>query len=339
MSSTSTPPAQNPVLTAYEGFCRETPLVTRAVLIVQFATFLLSYLVDLTYAIANTPNFTIFHYEVYRILLSPFICTSFLSLVFAYLSFGDNGRRLEFSMGSSAYVVLLLTIGVLTNLLHLAVFMTFYFLTNNEVYLFTKSYGIWIILFGIISIECAQAPQNSMRKLFFFTVPAIYFPILLLLLFSVFGGLQVPYVLSMGIGYAYGRGMLDCLKASRARCSQLENTLFSTISLQDGWIVSNDAVGNSAWQEAENTTDGLGVFSRLKPQNAQHGKEATTAPSPGEPRAGRVIKRNASHEKSFPSGGGRQLGTASKMASHVDPREARLKAIERRNQEGGDGQV
>lgn len=320
--------------------------MTRTVLIVQLVTFLLSYVIDFTYALANIPKFTIYHYEVYRILLSPFICTKFITLVFAYLSFVDNGRRLEFSMGSSAYLILLLTIGTLANLLHLAVFMTFYLLTDNKAYLFTPSYGIWIILFGIIAIECAQAPQNSMRKLFFFTVPTIYYPILLLLLFSVLGGLQVPFVLSLAIGYGYGRGHLNFLKASRSRCSQLEDTMFSSVSLQDGWIVSNDAVGSGAWGDSDNTTKGpggLGLFSRLTQQDdgiGNAGSEEATA-APGEPRSGRVIKRNTSQDKStFPTGAGRQLGSASLRSGHVDPREARLKAIERRNMDSsGDNQV
>jgi membrane associated rhomboid family serine protease len=148
MSDTSTPP--NPVLTAYDNFVRETPLVTRLVITSQFAAWVLSFFVDPSFAVANIPHFTIFNFEIYRILLSPFICPGFLSLVFAYISFTDNGRRLEFSMGSASFGGLLLTLGTLTNVAHVLVCFIFYGLTGKKSFLFLPSLGIWIILFAVI---------------------------------------------------------------------------------------------------------------------------------------------------------------------------------------------
>jgi membrane associated rhomboid family serine protease len=202
--SSNAPPPPNPVLSAYENFVRETPLVTRYILMGQAISWILSFLIDFSYAIANTAHFTIFKFELYRIVLSPFVCTSLMSLVFAYISFVDHGRRLEFSQGSTAFAALLLTIAVVTNLAHLAVCFTLYALSGNRGYLFTPSIGIWIILFAVIAIECAKAPQNSMRKLFFFNIPTIYYPLALFCLFSIFGGFQISYILSMAVGYAYG---------------------------------------------------------------------------------------------------------------------------------------
>jgi hypothetical protein len=43
-----------------------------------------------------------------------------------------------------------------------------------------------------------------MRKLFFFSVPTLYYPLALFGLFSIFGGFQFSYLLSIGVGYAYG---------------------------------------------------------------------------------------------------------------------------------------
>jgi membrane associated rhomboid family serine protease len=198
------PPPANPVLDAYETFVRETPLVTRYILISQVITWIISFFMDLSLAVANVPQFTIFKFELYRIILSPFICPGLFSLVFAYLSFTENGRRLEFSMGSTAFACLILTIGIISNLGHLMVTILLYGVTGSEEWLLLPSQGIWIILFGVIAIECSQAPSNSMRKLFFFTVPTLYYPLALFGLFSLLGGFQLPYLLSIGVGYAYG---------------------------------------------------------------------------------------------------------------------------------------
>jgi hypothetical protein len=59
------------------------------------------------------------------------------------------------------------------------------------------------IFFGQ-AIDCVKAPPNSMRKLFFFTVPTIYYPLALFALFSLLGGFQISYLLSIGLGYVYG---------------------------------------------------------------------------------------------------------------------------------------
>jgi membrane associated rhomboid family serine protease len=200
----NSPPPANPVLNAYETFIRETPLVTRYVLTSQFVTWVFSFFADPSFAVANIPHFTVFKFELYRIVLSPFICPGLFSLIFAYMSFVDNGRRLEFSMGSTAFGCLLLTIGVLTNLAYLIVSFLLYGLTGNQGLLFLPSLGIWLILFGVIAIECSKAPQNSVRRLFFFNVPTLYYPLALFGLFSLFGGFQLSYLLSIGVGYAHG---------------------------------------------------------------------------------------------------------------------------------------
>jgi membrane associated rhomboid family serine protease len=202
--SSNAPPPPNPVLDAYEGFVRETPLITRYILLTQCVTWFLSFFIDLSLAVANIPHWTILKFEVYRLLLSPFVCTSFFSLLFAYMSFVDNGKRLEFSMGSAAFGFLVLTLGVITNTAFLLLSFTLYGVTGNRTWLFVPSLGIWIILFGVISIECSRAPPESKRKLFFFEVPTIYYPLGLFGLFSLFGGFQLSYLISIGVGYAYG---------------------------------------------------------------------------------------------------------------------------------------
>jgi membrane associated rhomboid family serine protease len=203
MSSTN-PPPPNPILSAYENFVRDTPLITRYVLTSQFITWFLSFFFDPSYASANIPHFTILKLELYRIVISPLVCPSLFSLIFAYLSFIDNGRQLEFSMGSTHFAWLLMTMGLVTNLSFLALSFALYAVSGNTLWLFGSSLGIWTILFGIIEIECVKAPPDSMRKLFFFTIPTIYYPLALCALFSLLGGFQFPYLLSIGAGYLYG---------------------------------------------------------------------------------------------------------------------------------------
>jgi membrane associated rhomboid family serine protease len=204
MSSQNEPPPPNPILTAYETFVRDTPLVTRYTITVQFVSWFVSFFVDPSFAIGNIPYFTIFKFELYRIVLSPLICQSLLSLVFAYITFVDHGKRLEFSMGSTAFAWLMLTLAVSTNVVFLLICFTLYGLGGDERFLHMHSSGIWTILFGLIAIECSKAPTGSKRRLFFCEIPTLYYPLGLLAIFSMFAGFLLAFYISAGVGYAYG---------------------------------------------------------------------------------------------------------------------------------------
>jgi hypothetical protein len=104
----------------------------------------------------------------------------------------------------------------------------------------------------------------------------------------------------------------------------------------EGWVVSNNAVGNNAWNDGnDSSVGGLGIFSQLasrQQQQPQQAAENTMAPSDSRP--GRVITNPTGSSgdgigPSFPSGG-RPLGTASRR-QNTDPRQARLQAVERRS--------
>jgi len=277
--------------------------------------------------LGNIPQFTVFRFELYRIVLSPFICPGLFSLIFAYISFVDNGRRLEFSMGSTAFFVLTMMIGVLTNLAFIALIFLLYGITGSHSLLILPSVGIWIILFGIIAIECSNAPPDSKRRLFFYDVPTQYYPLALFGLFSLLGGFSLSHLISIGVGFAYGHGHLDKLKISDSRSQAWEETIFESFSSREGWVVSNNATGSGAWNDDMSSgvtgAGGFGFLSQLT-QTSTRNSEPTTFGADGD--AGSNMGSG-----SFPTGGGRQLGSASRRpASTTDARQTRLKAIERR---------
>ena len=84
-----------------------------------------------------------------------------------------------------------------------------------------------------------------------------------------------------------------------------------------------DAHGEHSWNderlESSSGQSGLGIFSGITSlrQRAQDGSDTRSTSEPVE-------------HASFPSGGGRALGGAMRRTGHVDPRQARLQAIERR---------
>jgi membrane associated rhomboid family serine protease len=352
--SSGGPPSDNPILHTYETFHRETPFVTRTIITTQAFSWALSFFVDLTFSLANIPIFTILHYEIYRILTSIFLCTNFLSLAFAYFSFIETGKRLENSIGSTEFSFLCLSIGVLTNILYCAVGALLDALFGTQYFFYLPSFGVWLVLFGLTAFECIKAPQGSTRRLFVLNIPTKYYPLALLGVFSLIGGFSLAYLISIGIGYLYGLDYLDCLKVSSSRCRAWEESFLESNTHSEGWVPANAAMGSGAWNEEQQQqqlsnqgTNAGGFASMLSEWTAQaqqqqrqsHPSEGASLPMGSEDsRPGRVIKspltstaskEAASSTDTMMASGGRQLGGPSRR-TNMDPRQARLKAIERR---------
>lgn len=103
-------------------------------------------------------------------------------------------------MGSSLFAVLFFSLTLVSNALFLIISIILWGLTNSQGYLVGASMGIWSVLLAIIAVECAQAPPDTQRRLFFFTVPTLYYPLVLLALFSMFAGVKLAYCLGVAVG-------------------------------------------------------------------------------------------------------------------------------------------
>jgi membrane associated rhomboid family serine protease len=243
------PPSSNPVLTAYEGFVRDTPLVTRYLMTTLLVTYLISIMMDdVNYSLSNIPYFSLGKLELYRIVLSPIICGSVISLGFAYFSFLDHGKRLEFSMGSTQFGWLFFSLGAMVNVAHVALAYTLQLVTADSSWLFVPAGGIWTVLFPLIAIECISAPPHSFRRFVMWNVPTLYYPLVLVLLFSLLGG-NLSNWMAVVIGYSHGYGYLDKTKVSTETCRKWEDTTLVNFTRRDGWVFGHAATGSAAWND------------------------------------------------------------------------------------------
>jgi membrane associated rhomboid family serine protease len=335
----------NPFLNLYENFHRETPFISRTIITTQVVSWTLSFFVDLTFSLANIPVFTVRHFEVHRIFTSVFLCTNLMSLAFATFSILETGKRLENSIGSTEFAFLFLSIGFLTNVLYIAVGAFLDGLFGMQHFFVLPSFGVWLVLFGLTSFECIKAPQGTTRRIFLVTVPILYYPLVLLGLFSLFGGFSLAYLISVTVGYAYGFKILEWLKISSSTCRAWEESFLESLTSNEGWILAISGLGSGAWTEDianHGISGGGGVTGIVSEWTAQ--AQHQTQPHDGyalpmgseDSRPGRVIKTTPTSPttdiattSSISTTGGRQLGGPSRR-THSDPRQARLNAIERR---------
>ncbi|CAJ1953809.1 unnamed protein product [Cylindrotheca closterium] len=321
-SNSQLPPPSNPILDRYLVFRNGTPFVTRLMLSSQVTCYILSFLVNTQKVAANIPYFTVYNFQLYRILLSPLLCNRFVSLVIAFFSFSEPGRRLEQSVGSTSFLCLVTTLATLTNVAYIIFAFLLCELTGKESFLYQQASGIWLVVFGIIAIECNRAPPQSTRRLLFFPVQVEYFPCALFAFFCFFTGtFEWSHILSIGIGYAYEHGYLESMKPASPRCRRWEEKGIYGLAESDGWVKLDQIIGSGAWCADSNdhitsqASNGGRLFSQVQ---RQYQKVSTNVFST--------------------RGSGHVLGGVSRRTaqSTVDPRRARLQAIEKRMNEVSD---
>ena len=162
-NNSGNPPAQsNPILQSYQAWSERTPFVTRVTTITLVVLYIFSFFIRFDLFLADIPYFTLFHFEIYRLILSPFIGNSILFLVLLLFTFPAIGLKMESTMGSGYFLWLIMTINLLINGIFNIICVTLYAFGMKEA-LFWNCFTFWTILFALITIDCMQVILLSHR--------------------------------------------------------------------------------------------------------------------------------------------------------------------------------
>lgn len=150
---TAATPPSNPFLDSYRAWSERTPFITRITTILVLVVYILSFFFDLDNYLVNIPLRSVNYFEFYRIILSPLVGNSIIFLIIMLLSFPAIGTKMENSMGSGAFLFLMLTIDIAINLSFLSLCYILYFSGVSDALLWPCA-DFWTILFALISIDC-----------------------------------------------------------------------------------------------------------------------------------------------------------------------------------------
>jgi membrane associated rhomboid family serine protease len=153
--SQSAQPAPNPVLEFYNKWTDKTPYFTRTIVIATVVEYILSFFLPFEDYLGNVPRYTIMSFEVYRLILSPMVGNSFITMILLLISFPTMGTRLELSMGSASYLALLGTVSIATNVVFALICLLLYMVGTASAMLWSCQ-GFWTVLFALITIDCMQ---------------------------------------------------------------------------------------------------------------------------------------------------------------------------------------
>lgn len=247
--SQSTPQQNNPILQYYQRWSEQTPYVTKATMIGLLITYFFSFFFQADMVLGNLTYFTVFRYEIYRVLVSPLVGNSIFMIILIALFFPTMGGKMESSCGSSKFLYLMFLISMLTNL-SFCLICSILSVSGMPEALFWNCSGFWLILFSLITIECLLVPDQPRRIMFIpLEIPSKYYPLILYAFFSLFSGPELSFAISIGIGYLYMKGYLDKLMISSYYFENMESPsgIFHSISRTRGWVLSGAALGHDAW--------------------------------------------------------------------------------------------
>jgi hypothetical protein len=137
----------------------------------------------------------------------------------------------------------------MVNVAHVVLAYFLQLVTGDSSWLFVKAGGIWTVLFPLIAIECVKAPPYSVRRFVMWNVPTLYYPLVLVLVFSLLGGYSMSNLIALVIGYAHGYEYLDNTKVSTDTCKKWEDTILVNFTRREGWVFGHAATGSAAWHE------------------------------------------------------------------------------------------
>lgn len=218
----------NPFLQSYQAWAVRTPAVTRYSTIVLTIVYILTWFFSLEDLFANVPYYTLFYFEVYRLVLSPLVGNSLLTLILVYLVYPSLGVKMETSMGSAAFLYLIVFFTLAVNISFLLVCLLFVMFQQYSS-LGWVSMDFWTLLFALITLDCMQMPDMPRRLMFIpVDISSKYIPLVLYFILCLFSGFVLSYALSLAVGYLWMRGTLDYFRPSSQFLERQES--------EGGWL-------------------------------------------------------------------------------------------------------
>ena len=155
----------------------------------------------ITYIFANVPYYSIGCFQIWRFITGNLITSGIFSLIFALIFWASDGKVVEKMKGSARYLIYFLLHSIIIQVFYALIY---YFLINknppdkNNI----RSTGLWCYIICEVTINCLISPESKIFLPFIpYAIKAKFFPIIILLIFFIFGGFDLGMFISVGYGF------------------------------------------------------------------------------------------------------------------------------------------
>ena len=194
----------------------------------------------MTYIFSNVPYYSIGYFQIWRFITGNLITSGLFSLIFALIFWVSDGKTVEKMEGSAKYLIYFL---IHSTIIQIIFALIYYFLgdkTKPEKN-YIHSTGLWIYIIGEVTINCLISPENKIDLPFIpYAIKSKYFPIIILLVFFVFGGFDLGMFIAVGYGFIYSFFLYNYLIISDESIINFEQKYLKYFFGYKGYIKLDD---------------------------------------------------------------------------------------------------
>ena len=182
------------------------PLFLKSYFIVTIVFYILTLKIRvISFYLVNIPSYTVFHFQIWRLITSVFITTNIFQIILAFFVWVKYASLLEISLGTIKYTLIFFVNSICIQIINILI-MPLYSLINKKVnnpeIKAKKNCGLWGIVMCEMILLCVSNPESPMKLLLLpFTVKAKIYPIILVLLFIISNYLEIDVEIISGIIY------------------------------------------------------------------------------------------------------------------------------------------
>lgn len=157
----------------------------------------------MTYIFSNAPYYSIRYFQIWRFITGNLITSGIFSLIFALIFWVSDGKTVEKMKGSVKYLIYFLMHSIIIQIIYALIYYFFINKTKPEKKEI-KSTGLWIYIICEVTINCLISPENKIYLPFIpYAIKSKFFPIIILLVFFIFGGFDLGMFIAVGYGFIY----------------------------------------------------------------------------------------------------------------------------------------
>ena len=161
----------------------------------------------ISFYMINIPYYTIFHFQLWRLLTSVFITTNFIQIIIAYFVWIKSASKLENLLGTIKYTFIFFLNAICIQIIN-TIFIFGSLLVTNKLYnpeLKAKhNCGLWGMIMCEMTLLCLSNPESPIKLLLLpLTLKAKIYPFILLLIFLLSNFLELDVEITSGIIYGF----------------------------------------------------------------------------------------------------------------------------------------
>ena len=211
------------------------PLFIKIVVCSTIILYLLNLILPfISLILSDIPYYTIYYFNIWRLITTPFMTTNILSIIFSLFFWFQDAVKLEKEIGTIKYMLIFFMNNICIQIIYCLITFLISLVIRNQCLLKMKitenrirSEGLLPILLCDLTLLCLSNPENLMKFYFFpCTIKAKYYPTVLFVIFIVINGLRIDLEVLCGIGFGvlYHYYLGNKLKIGNNFSNKVENS-------------------------------------------------------------------------------------------------------------------